>query len=55
MPITASTAGAVRIQARERQVTSREREKVSTRPRHWVMFRALFSVPRSPLLEISVM
>ena len=55
LPITASTAGAVRIQARVRQVTRREREKVSTRPRHWVMFRALFSVPRRPLLEISVM
>ena len=36
-------------------ITIREREKVSTRPRAWVMFSALTSVPRSPLLEISVM
>ena len=53
--MTASTAGPVSSQARVRQVTRREREKVSTRPSAWVMFSALTSVPRSPLLEISVM
>ena len=53
--MTASTAGPVSSQARVRQVTRREREKVSTRPSAWVMFSALTSVPRRPLLEISVM